>query len=895
MRKITSLLMTILAAFYGSVNAQEAMDSYLVNPGFENPGDTTLTIATSNGGVWAPQGWTVDYPIFEIWDQGVLSSGLNGKGESLNVTASEGERYYYARLRWAANTLTLSQKLETLPSGKYKITCQAKAPDAATYPTELCVNANELTLSHTATGTGDYEALEVTFNVLADNDPVTVYFRMNHSNTNAEMCLFLDDFHLYRLGAADADEVMKVWKDRLDPLADALNSVTEYDVPGALYKKSKELYDYAEALEYTVAAYKVAVDSLTDFMVELETGREAFEKFGALAEEVFIYCDVPEGERYPGYDVFYAEAERIRLDVYENPDATTESTIAATEELKQAFHTYRLSEAELASVTNPVDLSWMITNPSMADATTKGWTVNNVTSGGDFNCPVKGERTCWNSWSDNFTSMDYYQVMSAMPEGMYTLSCLAMTTEGSLHDQHAYISSVAGKAVSDNMTVDNAFDTPEGWEPLTTKSLYVGSDGSFRIGFESTSGGGTAGWFCVTDFGLTYYGKDLSAAEEALKEKIAQAQMMIDTAVVKIVGVEKKTLQEAVNTGNSATTSEEINSAYAVINTAVYNASVSITRYNEVMAIINEADEWINSGSFTDQGIEKLGLLVQNQQTILADDTTSNAAFSGMKAILLQGIKDLRLEVCDKVTDQSPVDLTFILVNPTIDVANSAWTVQPEGWTIKVSGAGNTNVTWGGERDDTSDTYLNGWSGTAGSLKYTATQTITGLRNGLYRLSAAVRTSGDGSYVIAEASKGVQYKALAQVLELEGGDCGNGFNTTVVDNINVNDGTITIGASNDAGVTGDASWNGYYFTADDFKLYYISTSYDPDLRDIETVSDTDKQSLNVYVENGMIRVEGVDRFTLSTLDGITLRTDVPLIPGIYLVRAGDQVVKVAVK
>lgn len=141
-----------------------------------------------------------------------------------------------------------------------------------------------------------------------------------------------------------------------------------------------------------------------------------------------------------------------------------------------------------------------IVNPDFSNGG-NGWTVANVANGGDFRTNTIAGKTCWNNWSNNFTSMDVYQQLSGLEPGAYTLSCVSMCGPGEISDQHAYLMTQGDTVVSPVKQVA-VWNTADGWERQTTEKIIVGTDGKLRIGYASTSGGGTKGWFCVTGFEL---------------------------------------------------------------------------------------------------------------------------------------------------------------------------------------------------------------------------------------------------------------------------------------------------------------------------------------------------------------------------------------------------------
>ena len=147
-----------------------------------------------------------------------------------------------------------------------------------------------------------------------------------------------------------------------------------------------------------------------------------------------------------------------------------------------------------------------IQNPDFTDGS-NGWTTDNVSVKGDFHTNTVAGKTCWNNWSNNFTSMDIHQDLTGLEPGAYTVSCLSMCGPGEITDQHAYLMTQGDTAVSPVKEVA-IWNTAAGWEEQTTDTIIVGTDGKLRVGYASTSGGSTKGWFCVTNFVLNHVEMD---------------------------------------------------------------------------------------------------------------------------------------------------------------------------------------------------------------------------------------------------------------------------------------------------------------------------------------------------------------------------------------------------
>jgi len=192
--------------------------------------------------------------------------------------------------------------------------------------------------------------------------------------------------------------------------------------------------------------------------------------------------------------------------------SVTDLILDQTSVLNQAMIDFQKSISTTPD--QPLNVTALIKNPSFhsgdkhesISGSSEYWTIDNEQSGGDFRLNFLGGKNCWNNWSNNFKSMNVYQDLENLAPGMYQVKALAMTNQGNLNDQHLYAQSGESKVVSSEMTIDQYFNDIKGWEALETPKIEVGEDGILRIGFESTSGGDSKGWFCVTDFELIYSG-----------------------------------------------------------------------------------------------------------------------------------------------------------------------------------------------------------------------------------------------------------------------------------------------------------------------------------------------------------------------------------------------------
>lgn len=184
---------------------------------------------------------------------------------------------------------------------------------------------------------------------------------------------------------------------------------------------------------------------------------------------------------------------------------------------------------------------------------------------------------------------------------------------------------------------------------------------------------------------------------------------------------------------------------------------------------------------------------------------TGPASITAIVNNLAAAVRAYRLT--QTVAPGDSLNFTFAIVNPGIDGGN----VQPNGWTVtKNTGSfTNNNQHYSG----VTNSYLDSWHGTQGFLQYVATQTITGLPKGTYRVSAAARATGTGVYVT-----GNDRQTSVTVNNDVGGTLGpnfKGWNLIKVDSV------INVGNSVTIGVKTTPGWTGWWFSADDFTLTYF--------------------------------------------------------------------------
>lgn len=138
--KLKQLLAVALMAIGGSAWAQtDVTSTYLVNPSFEGSATRFLDINTDRG-VEKPEGWSVEWYQTATNDQnGMTFVAGSMTQDSKTWNKKEGDKAYFARMRWANSTLYLRQTMTSLNPGRYTLSFSAAAHTSAASKNSLSV------------------------------------------------------------------------------------------------------------------------------------------------------------------------------------------------------------------------------------------------------------------------------------------------------------------------------------------------------------------------------------------------------------------------------------------------------------------------------------------------------------------------------------------------------------------------------------------------------------------------------------------------------------------------------------------------------------------------------------------------------------------------------------
>ena len=375
------------------------------------------------------------------------------------------------------------------------------------------------------------------------------------------------------------------------------------DAAEALKALINELNSYAEATQYTgkadfQSALSTALSSINDAST-MQTLESAQAQVMQAKAKYVVMRDMPTDGS--GIDVTAV----VMHPWFCNPDAEPTQNEDGT-------YTFPFVEANGYSV-----------NATPSDQNSEGWVNGNTFTVDDARVNWTEGRITWNNWHNktNVGTLDVHQTISYLPEGYYSVSA-DWITNAEPTTQHTYATS--GGVTKSSIYLDNQGWDSEIWTTLTTDKIYVGADGELIIGGQSTTiGVAYAGWFCVTNFRLTYYGKEIDLSAD-LAQKQAEANALVEELVL---AGDRTAVAKAINDIAA------MDDVYAAIDLLTQKITEIKKMISDENAIINSVDEYNNNTTSTSQNGQKALSAVKAHLTALIN---GNEASVEMKDNLSQ-------------------------------------------------------------------------------------------------------------------------------------------------------------------------------------------------------------------------------------------------------------------
>ena len=355
-----------------------------------------------------------------------------------------------------------------------------------------------------------------------------------------------------------------------------------------------------------------------------------------------------------------------------------------------------------------------------------------------------------------------------------------------------------------------------------------------RIGYASTSGCGTKGWFCVTNFRLAYLGEEASAEEASqvrrvLSERISDAGAALPSARL---AADKMRLQAAMDEAqavvdNDAANLQTLNAALSSLETALADVAASnaaLAAYDQALA---DAETLQASLKSEDAVKAQQDLMTAQKGQIDAEEATaetvnlcatllrastayftvldeaaayaSNEEYAEDERAALQQTMDKQITLLPLVADETAFsdlireleeamllvrktqlpgdnsDYTFAILSPDLETFGANG--DPLGWELNVTNGDGKVKTGQHYSGNTGNHYFDSYCNTRTdrgiliTLYYTGRQIVTGIPNGTYTLQCAARTSGEGAFITARTATQDLKKEITKY-GVEGNDAG---------------------------------------------------------------------------------------------------------------------------
>lgn len=420
---------------------------------------------------------------------------------------------------------------------------------------------------------------------------------------------------------------------------------------------------------------------------------------------------------------------------------------------------------------------------------------------------------CWNAWGPNINgTIGIGQTFENLPNGYYTVSAQLVTESGCLTDQHVYAESSSDKKFA-TLTSEGWDAGEWETVAMTNEQKVLVVDGKLTIGAEGTgTGSGSAGWFCATNFQLNFLGLASDevvneAVKKSLDNKVNEATEYAATMHFK---ADQTALNDTIAKYKDAEGKDAIIAATGIINAALTEAKASEAKYLDylpedetiiegktlreipirlaetnlatypsfgaakeiVQFAYNYVTGWMACDTASYKEFDaKVNLLKNYANTYApvymeADELSKKATDAG-KTILETAMGDQKAQLIAEIKDKETVDTYVTVLKKVIYDVNkqvtwdadkdandfTAFIQNPnaeavDGWNF-VMGNGDGNGEKSGQWYDGSGTrYFDTYN--SGGLKgFMASQLVTGLPNGTYKVGAYVRTPAEGAYIFA--------------------------------------------------------------------------------------------------------------------------------------------------
>ncbi len=693
------------------------------------------------------------------------------------------------------------QTISELPNGKYEVKCQGfYRKDSGSTPSYLYANSNQVALKIlNGEGEGTAESMvgasnsftagyyEVSLQVIVTDGSLTVGIQGQPGNWTC-----FDNFRLNYLGEASVSELQSLFGDLQGEASNTLTNNTYDNVTGSERTNLQTL---------SVAAATATVDELNEQINNIKAAINDF----ISSKSSYDSFDV---EKASAMDMGVAEGDIVRPTSASN--------------LQDALHALYVQEDAASKAGYTVDATGIFGT----------WTPQNI----DIIAGEHWDGTATTQYYDRYQTSGYTASITntvTLPAGKYVFKAAARASTGvngafnmsvKIGDsdatyKHYQANGNSGKGIDKSGAANYGAgefannNNGRGWE-WRFISFELDAETSVRMQIYAQMLKNN--WVGFSDITLLttednieicrqiYVGrKDVA---EDLYEEIMNADVL-------------QALKDAVVDEATLTTADEFKAATSALNTAIDNANTSINNYVDAKAVIDAASSLDAAGKASYAANENVIALKDEY-----DDKTLVSVSSAQRTACEEALR-----TAAKAQTTENADMTLAIVN--WDFLNCQNNNFP-GWTIEAAAGSNT---WAN-----GNTKVEYWKQKAVDGRFDYYQTISGLPNGKYTLSASMWNTTNGQTeeplpTGVEGQAGVygtsgEYNVFAGVTD----DCdAANLHTYSTSQITVANGTLRLGVKN------KETMGGRWFGVDWIKLTFVRA-----LTPAEEAEENYKEALN---------------------------------------------------
>lgn len=532
----------------------------------------------------------------------------------------------------------------------------------------------------------------------------------------------------------------------------------------------------SDSIKKNIEDYKTLDAKLTEWTEKRE------EKSDLVGDAWADFCDFMDGEEVDGYP---AQSPAVALEEHTMTSAEIEEYI---EEVDRLF-----SEAVKSSLEPGSDCTDMLKNPAFTAADGNPWVWNkndNVTAlnkrGGlaEFYCAE-----AYGGWDKNAGFLfDVYQDVANVPDGLYSISanCFYRPADNGqfdgtedvpaviyMNDFQSPVQHIAkdakesiegeeacGKALSAESWVEtsgvgfvpnsmNAASQAFALDMYKQEVYGLVEGGKMRIGIKKTiTTDVNRAWCLWTNFKLTYEGKTVEALTKALPQATDLLFNYLEENADYVTDPVVKSSNEIVKNADDAVKNEDVEEMYdalIAVNKATVAARENVAAVKDLIKAVEAADAAANEEDASEAGVDQYNnLMPRLDESAIAKLTTEEVV--ALKAEVEAVIKAINTPDFAKASDANPVNVTKLVVNP--DFQQNAAKQQATGWTlVKLEGAEGNYQTQDGftGTEVANNISMEFWSNSdGGKTKYNFYQIVKELPAGTYVVSADASNSLNG-------------------------------------------------------------------------------------------------------------------------------------------------------